>query len=196
MPTLQYKSFLGAEILQVLDSLAALRIAVFKDYPYLYDGDVSYEKQYLQTYINAPQAFLFAVFDENQMVGATTCIPLADETEEVQEPFIAAQMSIDQICYFGESILLGAYRGKGIGVQFFKEREAHARRIGSHLTSFCAVKRPDNHPLRPANYVDLSKFWHKRGYLKSDTLKSTFEWKDIDENTASPKLMEYWLKEL
>ena len=196
MEGLHFKSFVGAEIVEVMEPLAKLRITVFRDYPYLYDGDIAYEKEYLQTYIQATEAFLFAVFDGTQMVGATTCIPLSAETSEVQKPFIEAGLALKSICYFGESILLTAYRGHGLGVRFFKEREAHARQIGSSVTCFCAVKRPDNHPLRPMDYLDLAEFWMHRGYSKSDTLKSTFEWKDIDEPTASPKLMEYWLKEL
>jgi len=40
----------------VFDDLARLRIAVFQDFPYLYEGTVDYEKTYLQTYANAERA--------------------------------------------------------------------------------------------------------------------------------------------
>ncbi|KPM48704.1 GNAT family N-acetyltransferase [Jiulongibacter sediminis] len=193
---LSFKSFIGEEIKEVLEPLAELRIQVFRDYPYLYDGSIDYEREYLKTYTNAPQSFLFAVFNTDQMVGATTCIPLKDETAEVREPFLKASTDLNTICYFGESILLKEYRGQGLGNRFFEEREAHARNLGAQFSVFCAIKRPETHPLRPADYQDLKPFWKKRGYSKSETLQSLFSWKDIDEPEESPKLMEYWTKTL
>ncbi len=109
----------GKEIETVFHDLALLRIRVFRDFPYLYEGSVDYEKQYLQTYANAARAFLFAIYDGDEMVGATTCIPLEDETEEVIDPFRQAEMDIPSIFYFGESILLKNYRGQGLGHRFF-----------------------------------------------------------------------------
>ena len=34
----------GDAVAGALDDLARLRIAVFRDWPYLYDGDVAYER--------------------------------------------------------------------------------------------------------------------------------------------------------
>lgn len=195
--SITYKSFVGAEISAVIEGLAKLRITVFLDYPYLYDGSLEYEKEYLKTYVNSPKAFLFTVFDGEQMVGATTCIPLADETEEVQKPFLDQGFDISSIFYFGESILLKEYRGIGLGNRFFEERETHAGSFPEiKTTCFCAVKRPDNHALKPTNYVPLDQFWKKRGYQKSDELVSYFDWKDIGDNESSEKPMEYWFKKI
>ena len=33
------------------DDLARLRIEVFRDFPYLYEGDLDYERQYLSTFM-------------------------------------------------------------------------------------------------------------------------------------------------
>ena len=38
----------GEEIEYAIDDLARLRIEVFADFPYLYDGDLVYEAQYLR----------------------------------------------------------------------------------------------------------------------------------------------------
>jgi len=187
----------GKEIESVFDDLAALRIAVFHDYPYLYDGTISYEKEYLQTYANAERSFLFAVYDGAKMVGATTCIPLKDETAEVRKPFEDANLDVNRIFYFGESILLSEYRGLGLGHRFFDEREAHAMHYGTYdLTCFCSVDRGDNHPLKPANYRSNDAFWLKRGYIKDPSLQSFMEWPDLDEDTPSLKKMIFWTKSL
>lgn len=187
----------GADIAEVFDDLAKLRIAVFRDYPYLYEGSVAYEWGYLQTYLQSERSFLFAVYDGDKMVGATTCIPLQDETAEVRKPFEDAGFDIGTICYFGESILLSAYRGHGLGHRFFDEREAHARNLGAFETCcFCSVDRGDNHPLKPSDYRPNDAFWLKRGYHKEPALQSTMEWPDLGETISTPKTMIFWTKPL
>ena len=187
----------GKEIESVFDDLAALRIAVFHDYPYLYEGTVSYEKEYLKTYSNSDRSLLFTVYDGEKMVGATTCIPLKDETAEVRKPFEDAGMDISRIFYFGESILLSEYRGLGLGHRFFDEREAHARSFGNYIMScFCSVDRGENHPQKPSDYRPNDIFWTKRGYAREPNLQSSMEWPDIGETASSSKKMIFWTRSL
>ena len=194
---LTFTAYRGVEIATVVEALGALRIAVFHDYPYLYEGSLDYEKDYLQIYVQSERAFLFSVFDNGKMVGATTCIPLADEAAEVRKPFEDAGFDISTIFYFGESILLPEYRGLGLGHRFFDEREAHARSFGNFkLSCFCSVERGDNHPAKPANYRPNDTFWLKRGYVKEPSLQSIMEWPDIGETSSSAKKMIFWTKTL
>ena len=187
----------GAAIRSVFDELAALRITVFRDFPYLYEGTVDYERAYLETYARANQSLLFTVRDGDRMVGATTALPLRDETAEVQEPFRRSGYDLDSIVYFGESILLPNYRGQGLGHRFFDEREAYARQLGGFSTTcFCAVQRSIDHPLRPSDYQPLDSFWTKRGYVRHDDLQSTFSWPDRGEMASTDKAMTYWMQSL
>jgi GNAT superfamily N-acetyltransferase len=197
MSNLQFITKKGADIQLVISQLADLRISVFRDFPYLYEGSLEYEYSYLQTYLKSQKSFLFAVYDNDKMVGATTCIPLADETSDVQEPFIKVGMDLDKIFYFGESLLLPQYRGLGLGHRFFDEREAHVCSFGTfQKTCFCSVVREENHLRKPADYQPLDWFWSKRGYQKQPQLKSQFKWQDIDEQEASLKTMIYWSKDI
>lgn len=194
---MDYRIYIGKEIETVMEDLAALRISVFLDFPYLYEGTIDYEMEYLKTYINSERSFLFAVFEKGEMVGATTCIPLADETEDVQDPFLKNNVPFEDVFYFGESILLSEYRGKGLGVRFFEEREKYAKSFGTFKSTwFCGVKRPEDHPLKPKDYVPLENFWTKRGYQQAENMVSFFEWKDIDEQVSSKKPMMYWKKDI
>jgi GNAT superfamily N-acetyltransferase len=187
----------GADIAHYLTPLARLRIRVFRDFPYLYEGDEDYERKYLQTYIGSPDSIVVLVFDDDRLVGASSGLPLADEVEELRRPFEQTGADLETIFYCGESVLLPEYRGRGLGVRFFEEREAHARALGRFDTiCFCAVQRPADHPRRPADYVPLDDFWKRRGYTPRPDLRTEFAWKDLDEPTESPKPMMFWTKRL
>ncbi|MGF7217904.1 GNAT superfamily N-acetyltransferase [Spirosoma lacussanchae] len=195
--TLTFSRIYGPAIRTVLTELANLRITVFRDFPYLYEGTADYEKKYLETYMQSQRSLLFAAYADDRMVGATTALPLTDETDEVQAPFRQAGYALDEVFYFGESILLPDFRGLGLGNRFFDEREAHARRFDTYrLTCFCAVERPSDHPLRPVGYQPLDAFWTKRGYRRDPALRSVFHWPDLDETESTPKPMVYWTRPL
>ena len=197
MSALKYITKKGSRIESVFDDLAALRIAVFHDYPYLYEGSVEYEKEYLKIYSDSERSFLFAVYDGQKMVGATTCIPLKDETAEVRKPFEDVGFDIKTVFYFGESILLPEYRGLGLGHRFFDEREAHARSFGNYTTTcFCSVDRGEHHPAKPEEYRPNDAFWQKRGYIKEPSLQSFMDWPDIGETKSSAKKMIFWVRKL
>ena len=193
---LRLENVQGKQIEPYLDALGALRITVFRDYPYLYDGTLDYERDYLKTYVDCPRSLAVLAFHGQAVVGATTCIPMADESPEFQEAFLKANYDLSKICYLGESILLSQYRGRGLGKQFFKHRENHARSLGLNLATFCAVNRPENHPLKPRNYHPLDEFWKSRHYIKHPELQATFSWKEVHEETETAKTLTFWTKEL
>jgi len=185
----------GASITEVLNDLADLRVAVFREFPYLYEGTPEYERRYLHTYVQSSRSLAVIVRHGAKAVGATTALPLADETPEFQRPFREAGVDVGSVFYLAESVLLPPYRGRGLGVRFFEERERHARRLGSFTTAaFCAVERPADHPLRPRSYEPLDAFWRKRGYEKQPELHTEFVWRDVNEQEDTPKRMVFWLK--
>lgn len=185
----------GLDLKAALPELARLRMTVFRDWPYLYDGTLDYEEAYLAKLAAGRGALVVAAYDDRRMIGAATGAPLAGQAEEFAAPFQARGFDIGRIFYFGESVLLKPYRGRGLGHAFFDEREAHARDAGPFThTAFCGVVRPDNHPMRPADYVPLDAFWRKRGYEKMDGMVASFAWKDIGETAETAKPMQFWMK--
>lgn len=186
----------GARLDPWLNALGALRIAVFREYPYLYDGSLEYEREYLRIYAGAADSLVVLVTDAGgAVVGATTCIPLRDEGPEFRQPFLEQSIDVDSVCYFGESILLPQLRGRGVGKEFFRRREAHAARLGARWTAFCAVDRAPQDARRPAAYRPLDTFWEAQGYTKRPDMQATFVWKEIGEAAESPKTLTFWLKE-
>ena len=198
--TIQIKTVTGEEVLPWLDALALLRIEVFRDFPYLYDGDLAYERRYLSRYASSSLSLFVLALDsgrppEASVVGASTAIALSDAEAAFQAPFIARSIPVENVLYFGESVLRYHYRGRGLGHRFFDEREAFAREQGKTITSFCAVERPDDHPLRPAKYTPLDNFWQQRGYHKQADMHTLYNWRDTNEPAPSDKLMAFWLRE-
>ncbi|AEA45067.1 hypothetical protein [Fluviicola taffensis] len=194
MDQLTYQLATGKDILPLIPSLGQLRISVFYDFPYLYEGSLEYEQAYLQIYSKNSRSIAFGVFDGEKPVGATTGIPLTAESTEIQQPFIDRGLNLDEIFYFGESILLAEYRSRGLGHLFFDVREKHALENGFKTTAFCSVIRSENHPLRPVDYRPNDAFWIKRGYTKQD-FSCKMSWLDRNEREETEKELLFWTKE-
>lgn len=193
---MRVESFFGKDIAPLIPLLAELRIKVFHDFPYLYEGSLEYEKDYLKVYTQSERSVLVAAFDGDKLVGAATALPLEDEADYVKEPFLKAGMDLTNIYYFGESVLLKEYRGHGLGHQFFDGREAAARKFSFKESAFCGVVRASDHPKKPQGYSPLDEFWKKRGYEKKDNLRSEFSWLDIGDTEETKKTMIYWMRAL
>ena len=188
--------FRGLEITPWLDEVARLRLSVFRDWPYLYEGDMGYERDYLAAYAQSADSLFVLAFEGGQVVGASTGLPLADETPAFQQPFLAAALPVEAVFYFGESVLLPQYRGRGLGHAFFDHREAHARALGRfHHTAFCAVDRAADDPRRPEAHRGNEVFWHKRGYQRQPGMTMQLAWEEVGQGEVMHALT-FWTRTL
>ena len=186
----------GADLAAALPDVARLRIEVFRDFPYLYDGDPAYEESYLQVYRDSDAAIVVGAFDGPRLIGAATGTPMEDHAEEFGAALAGTGFALERTFYCAESVLLRAYRGQGIGHRFFDLREDHARGLGRTHCAFCGVLRPDDHPLRPDGYLPLDGFWRKRGYAPVDGAVAHFRWKDIDRTDETDHALQFWMRAL
>lgn len=193
--SLTFRSFRGAEVAGVLNDLARLRVAVFRDWPYLYEGDEAYEQAYLQSY-TVPRAIVVGAFDRDAMVGAATGMPLTDHDEGLGAALEGSGIAQDDVFYCAESVLLPDHRGQGAGHAFFDAREDHARGLGLTHSAFCAVIRPDDHPARPAGYRPLDGFWRARGYAPLQGAVAHLAWRDIGAGDETEKPLQFWIRRL
>ncbi|UWR02364.1 GNAT family N-acetyltransferase [Ruegeria conchae] len=186
----------GAALEAALDDVARLRIEVFRVWPYLYDGDLAYEREYLRSYRNSDRAIVVGAFDSDRLVGASTGAPLTDHADDFAAAFAETDLDLSNIFYCAESVLLPRYRGQGVGHKFFDLREQHARALGFTKCTFCSVQRPDNHPMRPADYRPLDTFWRARGYTPLPGVVAQFSWKDVGEEFKNQKALQFWIRDL
>jgi GNAT superfamily N-acetyltransferase len=193
--SLVYREYLGPAIADVVEDLARLRVTVFRDWPYLYDGDAAYEREYLARYAKG-DSIVVAAYDGDSMVGAATGMPLTDHADDFAAAFKGANIDMKDVFYCAESVLLSEYRGQGAGHAFFDRREAHAARLGFGKVAFCGVVRPADHPERPEAHRSLDGFWRARGYAPLDGAVAHFGWRDIGAAEATQKPLQFWMRTL
>ena len=194
--TLKVATLEGAALQSALPGLAQLRIDVFRAYPYLYDGDVDYERRYVEKFSQATGAVIVGAFDGDKLVGAATGAPMIGQMDQWADPFRERGYDLERLFYCGESVLLPAYRGHGVGHAFFDHREAQARRLGATHSCFCGVVRPQEHPLRPVDFRPLDAFWRKRGYAPLDGVQAVFDWKEHGAAQEPPHPLQFWIRPL
>jgi GNAT superfamily N-acetyltransferase len=195
---LRFETLSGHALRPLLPELGALIFAVFRDWPYLYASDPAAAQSYLACYGDGscPGAAIVVAFDDDRPIGAATCQPMAHTSPSVPQAFAAHGLDPTRFCYLGEAVLLPAYRGRGAGVRFFADREAHARRLGLEFAAFCAVSRDPADPRKPAGYAPLNAFWRRRGYTPYPDLVCHLEWREIGTTQATPHNLSFWLKAL
>lgn len=187
----------GAAIAPYIDDIARLRLTLLREFPYLYEGTLVCEADALRSYIDCECSLAILAVDEGRVVGASTGLPLSDKSEVLRQPFLEQGRDPRKVYYFGKSVLLPAYRGRGLGVRFFIERESYAHKLGGfHYCAFSAVERPNGHPRRPGDYKPLHGFWRNRGFLHQPSMRASYAWRDLDEADASDKTLSFWLKDL
>ncbi|MBV7378938.1 GNAT family N-acetyltransferase [Maritimibacter dapengensis] len=194
--TLTVTPLIGPEIQRVLSDVARLRIEVFREWPYLYDGDFAYEAEYLADFASSDGAIVVAALDGDTLVGAATGAPFLDHADAFADAFADTDVSLEDVFYCAESVLLPAYRGRGLGHAFFDHREAQARASNFGFCAFCAVIRSDDHPKRPVAPRSLEAFWKGRGYAPLPNAVARFAWKDIGESAATEKALQFWIRPL
>lgn len=196
-PQFTIKSFTGQEAERYIDQIAAIRLNMFKEYPYLYNGTVEIEKEYLQIYFKSSHANILLTFDsDDNVIGFSSSIPLSDEAEEIRAPFIEKQLNCDNYLYIGEGLIYPEYQGKNLVRQAAQIHEEIARSKGYKYLTFMAVDRPEDHPCKPDNYRSTDGLFKHFGYTKFDNMNVTLTWNQLDTNQEATNTLSLWHKEI
>jgi GNAT superfamily N-acetyltransferase len=189
----EVRCFTGREVAGRLDEAARLRISVFREFPYLYEGTEEAERLYLADHAGSPRGVLVVAEAAGRVVGVSTGLPLIDADPAFQAPFDRPE----DWFYFAESVVESEWRGRGIGHRFMEVREDHAKSLGFTRACFCAVERPSDHPLRPPGYRGNDDFWSKRGYRRQPDLRASYAWRQVDsgESEVENELV-FWTRDL
>ena len=188
--------------LTLLDTfIAKQRLAVFKEYPYLYRGTFSEEYAYLGWFLKLPHTAVAVAYRQDEPVGFLTGTSFTDFDEHFEgtiDLFKKAGFDHTLYYYFGEVIILPEYRGLGLSKQLFAAMENYVRTKTSFSKACFVCEEHEQHPLKPKDYKELSVLWLRFGYKKTD-LPVYFNWPTIQQNGQTKEqehVMNYWIKNL
>jgi GNAT superfamily N-acetyltransferase len=183
----------------LLPFIATLRINIFKEYPYLYDGDFKEEMDDLEHCAQLPNNALAIAYYKDIPVGFLYGIPLIEFASHFENPVIDLfkNKNLDPTTcyYFGDIIILPEHRGNHLSKELFDTLEAYAQKQGYNSASFITESH-DIHPLKPTNYKSLDPLWTSLKYKKIG-LTSYSSWKthQPDGNIARQRhFADIWFK--
>lgn len=189
------KLLAGTAVVDVLEILATLRLEIFPEYPYLYQGERKEELKYLSTYAEAPDACVILAYDGAAVIGAATGMPLVHEDIRMLDAFAGTKLPLEGIYYVGELLFRPAYRRCGLGQRSLARLENFICSLDRYRMLACAtVVRPDDHPLRPFDYIPISSFLARTGFVQLPGVTTDFVWRENDGiNRDHP--MQFWIKD-
>lgn len=186
----------GTAIADGINDLATLRLDIFTEYPYLYQGRKEDELTYLGTYAEAADACVILAYDGLTVIGAATGMPLTHEDAQMLDAFAGTRFPLNEIYYVGELLFRPAYRNCGLGQKLLARLESTIRSLGSYRTLTCAtVERPDDHPSRPRDYIPVTRFLARTGFVRLPGITTHFMWRETD-GAKRDHTMQFWSKEL
>jgi GNAT superfamily N-acetyltransferase len=186
----------GSAITDLLGDLATLRLDIFREYPYLYQGRREDELDYLKTYGEAPHACVVPAYDGKAVVGAATGMPLIHEDARMREAFAGTSFPLNELYYVGELLFYPDYRNRGLGRMLLAQLENYVRSLGSYRSLTCAtVERPDDHPLRPSDHIPITRFLSRTGFVRLPGVSTHFIWRETD-GVKRDHPMQFWIREL
>jgi GNAT superfamily N-acetyltransferase len=180
----------------VVDSLASLRLTIFREYPYLYDGKREDELTYVRIYADTADACVIVAEADGDVIGAATGIPLKNEDEQMLRAFVRSGIDTEERYYVGELLCYPEYRGKGLGTRLLARMETHVRSLERYRSLVCAtVIRPDDDPSIPAGYISIRCFLDHHGFRMLPAVTAIFSWLETD-GVVREHPMQFWIKEL
>ncbi|AIT09265.1 hypothetical protein LO80_04300 [Candidatus Francisella endociliophora] len=188
----------GLEIDKFLNDVIDLRIKVFREYPYLYDGNLEYEREYFKDFIKDSTARVILVKDADKVVAVATSIALSNAhlCDDTHKPFVEKGYDVERFYYYGEIMIDQDYRNQGISKQIYQLREKEAKSLGFDKLCFATIiKDSDN---IPADYFDPNKMWKSMGFVERLDMRVECSWPKIQADGSTKEQtsgLNFWIKE-
>lgn len=189
----------GDSIESYIDYISCLRIETFREFPYLYVGELEYEQAYIKSYQSDKQAMLAIARSDGNIAGISTGIPLGSDSEitsDAKEAF--KNENINDYYYYREVIVHPEYRGLGLTTKLYTAQDAVIRTRGYKFTSILTVVRALDHPLKPKGYQSTDTLWEHLGFFKKQ-LRVKYHWPTIQMDGSvkdQDHELELWVKNL
>lgn len=195
----EFEIAINKDIEKYIDLIAQWRIEYFREFPYLYQGNLDYERKYLRHYALDPKATVIVARHQNEILAAVTGIPLSSETSIIADlKHLHKDVSLDEYYYLGEIIIPPRFRRIGLMRSLCEKQELIVKEWGFSKMCLLTVDREKDHPLAPANYKSSDDKFAHLGYHKTNmTIElhwSTIQADDSVKDKENPLVM--WVKSL
>lgn len=198
----EFRALVGSEILNYVEEIASFRIRYFKDFPYLYSGNLAYEAAYLKGYSNDERSLLILVTNQDgNLVGVSTSLPLSTNSSILDgtgELFKRCGFNPAEYFYYGEIILDYSIRGKGLSRQILEIQDRYSISRGFTKVTLATVVRESSDVRMPDMYSSTDEIWTKLGYELTQ-IKFEYAWPTIQKDGSVLEQlnpMVYWVKKL
>lgn len=185
----------GSEVIPYLSKLAELRLSFFRNYPYLYEGNLRDEEEYLTMYARSENSVFGVVKEGEEIVGLVTGLPLLECHEAHKNPWI--QHEDPNVFYLGEIVLSERYQTTDLQEKLYRQFENVVKAIGMHdAIVVCEIERKEEDLKKTENELSSEVLWNGRGFIRHPEISGYFSWKEIGDLEESDHLMVYWKKPL
>lgn len=158
------------DLQEVFPFVAHCRINVFREYPYLYEGNFGEEMNDLEHCAQFMHNAVAIAYYKSIPVGFLYGMPFVEFAPHFESPVIDLFKDnnlIPETCYyFADIIILPEHRGNNLSKKLFSALEHYAQKQGYCSASFITESH-DIHPLKPINYKSLDPLWNSLHYKKT-----------------------------
>jgi len=185
----------------LLPFVANLRVNIFRNYPYLYDGNIAEEMENLEKYAQHNNSALAIAYCNETPVGFLCGSDLMHYSvhfeNSIEDLFKSGNLHAKNYYYCADIIILPEHRGKYLAPQLFDAIENYAQQKG--YTASCFItEHHENHPLKPHDHKSLVPLWNNLNYQKSALITyATWQTYQLDGTIKSEQHpLIFWLKTL
>jgi hypothetical protein len=170
MTKISYKIIKNKEIESYTKYIASLRLMMFKEFPYLYEGSLEQEEKYLSFYTDFPDGRVVLAKQGGCIAGLLTGMPMISICEHISDfkkTLDEHKRTLNGAYYYGEGLVLPAYRGQGMLTKMFEVLNNEIKIMGYNHAYGITVIRDKNDARRPAHYRDTDTLWDRMGLTKT-----------------------------
>lgn len=192
------KLLTGHELQSILPFMAQQRISAFREYPYLYEGNMQEENEYCNWFASLPHSAVAVAYANGQPVGFVSGTGFNDFDIHFKGSialFKSNGLDSKKFYYIPEAIIVPEHRRNSLIEKLHDAIEKHAKKIGFSALC-CADEHHDTHPLKPVNYQSRDRLYLNAGYIKT-TMVIKFPWLTIQPDGSlkdEEHALYYWIK--
>lgn len=167
--SIRIEVFKEKETQPYLRLLAQMRLSEYKEFPYLYVGNME-EDFAITNYFTFKDGLLVIAFQGETVAGMYSGVPMCTPSNFLQDCSVQLAgegVDINKCFYASDLIVNPRFKRQGIGVQLLKRLFQEVKAMGYDTIMGVTSFRPLDHPLRPKDYFDTDSIWEKHGYKKS-----------------------------